>query len=131
MAGHSHAKNVMHKKSAQDLKNAKIAMPNSVMFLFEEKGVIECDDVSNHDEFLEEVMNLNVIDVDANKVYVKINDFYSTQMELEKKYKIINASIEFIANNTVAIEDTDALYNLLEKLEDYEEVESCWHNCKI
>lgn len=112
--------------------NINIAEPNSVAFLFKNLSVIECI-VDNYDAFLEKCLELNAVDVFENIAYFQAESLHIAQTELEKHFKILNAELAYVAENL--IEETEEkqaeILKIIEKLEEDENVQNCWHNYKF
>ncbi|MFA7718049.1 MAG: YebC/PmpR family DNA-binding transcriptional regulator [Candidatus Absconditabacterales bacterium] len=128
-----------------------LGLPNSVARQFKETGILILDGITNSEhkggktvenvlpfdkEKLEEdLLNLPIEDFseEDGKIIVqtsKIN-FLPTKKSLEQQgYHIMEADLQFIADNTVklSLEDQGRFDALLSMLEDDEDVDAIWHN---
>jgi YebC/PmpR family DNA-binding regulatory protein len=112
--------------------NAKLAEPGSVLWLFEEKGVISINKTDFNEMLLEELSDV-IEDFKENdesvQFFVKINDIYKIKSLLEeKKIKILSTEIQFIPKNYVKIENEEKVKNLIDELLDYNDVYEVFTN---
>lgn len=126
-------------------------LPNSVAWQFKELGIIILDGVSHTEQkggktvesvlprdqntLEEDLLNLPIEDFseEENKVVVQTSsvNFLTVKREIEKLwYHIIEADLQFIADNTVKLnaEDMEKFTKLLDALESDEDVDMVWHN---
>jgi YebC/PmpR family DNA-binding regulatory protein len=108
----------------------------SVAWMFEKKGVISLPrQIKSEDEMMEIVLNAGAEDLHTE------DEFYEIQTDvesfepvrkalLEKKLKIDNASLQWIAKNTVNIagENAEKMMKLIEGLEDCDDVQNVYSN---
>lgn len=126
--------------------------PWSVSWQFKETGTIfvtwkcqkvmekwkEIEKISPLDmtELEEDILELDAKDYetfeDGIRIYTEKTGFTNILKELEKKYKVTEADIEFIPENYVNLSDDDAgkLERVIEMLEDDDDVDSVFHNAE-
>jgi len=108
----------------------------SVAWMFERKGIIS---VKRNDKTEDEVMEI-VLEAGAEDMQTE-DDFFgvTTSLEafetvrktlIEKELEVENASLEWIAQNTIAVagEDAEKIVKLIETLEDNEDVQNVFSN---
>jgi YebC/PmpR family DNA-binding regulatory protein len=111
----------------------------SVAWMFERKGIIT---VKRNNKSEDDVMEI-VLDAGADDMQTEEDIFeVTTSLELfetvrktllEKELEIENASLEWIAKNTLAVagEDAEKIVKLIETLEDNEDVQNVFSNADI
>jgi len=108
----------------------------SVAWMFERKGIIS---VKRNDKTEDDVMEI-VLEAGAEDMQTE-DDFFgvTTSLEtfetvrkalIEKELEVENASLEWIAQNTIAVagEDAEKIVKLIETLEDNEDVQNVFSN---
>lgn len=113
----------------------------SVSYMFDEKGVIVLERTPGSDE--DEVMmmaldagaeDMKALD-DAYEIYTAPSDFSSVREALEANdVSFLSAELQKISQNTVEINDEEALqkiYKLLEMLDDNDDVQEVFHNAEL
>lgn len=108
----------------------------SVAWMFEKKGIISLPrQIKSEDEMMEIVLNAGAEDLHTE------DEFYEIQTDiesfepvrkalLEKKLTIDNASLQWIAKNTVNVtgENAEKMIKLIEGLEDCDDVQNVYSN---
>lgn len=108
----------------------------SVAWMFERKGVITLPKQNlSEDELMEIIIDAGADDMQAE------DDFFEIQTDVEsfepvrktllaKNLEIENASLQWIAKNTVAVagEDAEKAFKLIEALEDIDDVQNVYSN---
>jgi YebC/PmpR family DNA-binding regulatory protein len=108
----------------------------SVSWMFERKGVIALPKQNKaEDEIMEIILEAGADDLqtadDFFEVYTSIESFEPVRKALsEKNIKIENASLQWIAKNSVGIkgEDAEKVMKLIEALEDCDDVQNVYSN---
>lgn len=111
----------------------------SVAWMFERKGIITLPrQGKNEEEMLEIVLEEGAEDLQTEEeffeVQTSIEDFESVRKALlEKKLAIDNASLQWIAKNTVNVsgENAESVIKLIENLEDNDDVQNVFANADI
>ena len=117
-------------------KGGAIAEPGSVAFQFERRGVITLDVVGDADEMLLSVLDAGAEDamVDEGEliVYTAMKDLRAGRDALAMvPLKVKDAELQYVATNTVPIEDKateEKLFRLLEALDDLDDVTNVYNN---
>ncbi len=119
-------------------KNGNLGTDGSVSYMFKRKGLIVLENVYEEDKFLEDVLNLPVLDVlydDDIIIYTKPEDFIMVKEELEKNGydKFITSEVTFIPDNYIKLneEEEEKVLSLIESLEDIEDVQNVYHNLEM
>ena len=119
-------------------KNGNLGTDGSVSYMFKRKGLIVLGNVYEEDKFLEEVLNLPVLDVlyeDDIIIYTKPEDFITVKEKLEKigYDKFITSEVTFIQNNYIKLneEEEEKVLSLIETLEDIDDVQNVYHNLEM
>ncbi len=107
---------------------------NSVAWMFERKGVITVKRAGKtEDEMMEIVIDAGVDDLQTEEEFFEITtpveNFEAVRKALaEKKLEIENASLQWIAKNTVSVsgETAEKLEKLIESLEDNDDVQNVY-----
>ena len=108
----------------------------SVAWMFNRKGVITIPKQSkSEDEIMELVLDSGADDFQSEDQYFEVQtsleNFETVRKTLiEKKLEIENASLQWIAKNSVAIggEDAEKVIKLIESLEDSDDVQNVYSN---
>ncbi len=127
-------------RTASDVKHlftkagGALSGPNSVMWMFDQKGVINIKDVLNDDQQLE------LIDVGADEFEIQSDEstvicppdnFENVKNKLEQLgCKINEASIEFLAKETVTVKDQDQWNKFIDNLEDNDDISNYYTNAE-
>ena len=119
-------------------KNGNLGTDGSVSYMFKRKGLIVLENVYEENKFLEDVLNLPVLDVlydDDIIIYTKPEDFIMVKEELEKNGydKFITSEVTFIPDNYIKLneEEEEKVLSLIETLEDIEDVQNVYHNLEM
>ena len=119
-------------------KNGNLGTDGSVSYMFKRKGLIVLENVYEEDKFLEEVLNLPVLDVlyeDDIIIYTKPEDFITVKEKLEKigYDKFITSEVTFIPDNYIKLndEEEEKVLSLIETLEDIDDVQNVYHNLEM
>jgi YebC/PmpR family DNA-binding regulatory protein len=116
--------------------NGNLGESGSVAWMFERKGVILITK-ENHteDELMEVILEADADDlVDEGEVFEVIStveNFEKVRKTLEeKKYKIENASLQFVAKNKVATDEKAAadVIKFIEAIEEHDDVQNVYTN---
>jgi len=112
-----------------------------VSWSFDRKGVIIIDNLDG--ELNEDNVLLNALEAGADdvvpdesvfEIYTAPDDFTSVNDALEAAgYKFLSAQIELVPKNYVTLADPDDKKNMekmLELMEDSDDVQNVWHNCR-
>ncbi|MFH1192122.1 MAG: YebC/PmpR family DNA-binding transcriptional regulator [bacterium] len=123
--------------------NGRLGEVNTVMWMFEEKGVIRflksaiLEKGIGRDNFELEIIDAGAEDIkeeDAEvEVYTNVQNFQNIKDVIEKKgIKVESSGIEWIAKNNVEVvnEAREKVINLLEALDDDEDVQDVYINGK-
>ena len=119
-------------------KNGNLGTDGSVSYMFKRKGLIVLENVYEENKFLEDALNLPVLDVlydDDIIIYTKPEDFIMVKEELEKNVydKFITSEVTFIPDNYIKLneEEEEKVLSLIESLEDIEDVQNVYHNLEM
>ena len=119
-------------------KNGNLGTDGSVSYMFKRKGLIVLENVYEEDKFLEDVLNLQVIDVLYEEdiiIYTKPEDFIKIKEELENMGydKFITSEVTFIPDNYIKLneEEEEKALSLIETLEDIDDVQNVYHNLEV
>ena len=119
-------------------KNGNLGTDGSVSYMFKRKGLIVLENVYEEDKFLEDVLNLQVLDVLYEEdiiIYTKPEDFIKIKEELENMGydKFITSEVTFIPDNYIKLneEEEEKALSLIETLEDIEDVQNVYHNLEM
>jgi len=111
----------------------------SVAWMFERKGIISIKrDGKSEDEVMEIVLDAGADDMqteeDIFEVTTSLESFETVRKTLvDKSLEIENASLEWIAKNTLAVggEDAEKVVKIIESLEDNDDVQNVFSNADI
>ena len=119
-------------------KNGNLGTDGSVSYMFKRKGLIVLKNVYEEDKFLEDVLNLQVLDVLYEEdiiIYTKPEDFIKIKEELENMGydKFITSEVTFIPDNYIKLneEEEEKALSLIETLEDIDDVQNVYHNLEV
>lgn len=119
-------------------KNGNLGTDGSVSYMFKRKGLIVLENVYEENKFLEDALNLPVLDVlydDDIIIYTKPEDFIMVEEELEKNGydKFITSEVTFIPDNYIKLneEEEEKVLSLIESLEEIEDVQNVYHNLEM
>lgn len=119
-------------------KNGNLGTDGSVSYMFKRKGLIVLENVYEEDKFLEDVLNLQVLDVLYEEdiiIYTKPEDFIKIKEELENMGydKFITSEVTFIPDNYIKLneEEEEKVLSLIETLEDIDDVQNVYHNLEM
>lgn len=119
-------------------KNGNLGTDGSVSYMFKRKGLIVLENVYEEDKFLEDVLNLQVLDVLYEEdiiIYTKPEDFIKIKEELENMGydKFITSEVTFIPDNYIKLneEEEEKVLSLIETLEDIDDVQNVYHNLEV
>lgn len=117
-----------------------MGLPNSVVWMFERKGVVRISNyknfISNLDEFQLKMIDLGAEDFETEEedliIYTAPENLQKIQEALEKENIILDyAEIEFVAKEKIDVKDPaikKKIENLLNELDDNEEVNNYYTN---
>jgi len=112
-------------------ENGSIAEPNSVSFMFDKIAKIECEVLNEQEEnFMNDAIEAGANDVIQNIAFFSADKLHSAQLELEKKWNILLAELSYEPNTFATKGDFERVEKLIEKLEENESIQACWHNYK-
>ena len=111
----------------------------SVAWMFDRKGVISLpSEGKKEDDVMEVILESGADDLsveeDFFEVQTSVESFETVRKTLvEKKYKIDNASLQWIAKNLIEVkgEDTEKVMRIIESLEDIDDVQNVYSNADI
>ena len=119
-------------------KNGNLGTDGSVSYMFKRKGLIVLENVYEENKFLEDALNLPVLDVlydDDIIIYTKPEDFIMVKEELEKNGydKFITSEVTYIPDNYIKLneEEEEKVLSLIESLEEIEDVQNVYHNLEM
>ena len=119
-------------------KNGNLGTDGSVSYMFKRKGLIVLENVYEEDKFLEDVLNLPVLDVLYEEdiiIYTKPEDFIKIKEDLENMGydKFITSEVTFIPDNYIKLneEEEEKALSLIETLEDIDDVQNVYHNLEV
>ena len=119
-------------------KNGNLGTDGSVSYMFKRKGLIVLENVYEEDKFLEDVLNLQVLDVLYEEdiiIYTKPEDFIKIKEELENMGydKFITSEVTFIPDNYIKLneEEEEKALSLIETLEDIDDVQNVYNNLEV
>ena len=125
-------------RSTSTKKNGNLGTDGSVSYMFKRKGLIVLENVYEENKFLEDALNLPVLDVlydDDIIIYTKPEDFIMVKEELEKNGydKFITSEVTFIPDNYIKLneEEEEKVLSLIESLEEIEDVQNVYHNLEM
>jgi YebC/PmpR family DNA-binding regulatory protein len=112
---------------------------NSVAWMFEKKGQLYVDASKvDEDSLMEKALDSGAEDVaredDRFLVTTQPNEFHAVQEALKSKgVDIVEAELAMVPKNTVQItgKDAEALFKLIEAIEDLDDVQKVWANFDI
>lgn len=122
-----------------------ISTPNTVAFMFDKVGIIDCEiKKEQFDKFFEEAVMIDATDVmeDATQEtyetegYITARAFFASenlhkaQEQLDSNWKITSAELCYIPQTFVELNDKEGFYKMLNALEENESTIACWHNLK-
>ncbi len=106
-----------------------------VAWMFDKKGIITIEKSEKDDEVMEIAMDSGASDIKEFDDFILLesepNDFNELLQAIEKiDVKILDSSVELVANNEVDVEDEVALKveRLIDVLEENDDVENVYHN---
>ncbi len=116
-----------------------LAGAGSVMWQFQEKGVIYLEKEGfDEDEVLETAIEAGAEDVkvqaDTYEVWTDPKEFYAVKQAFEEKgFKIVQAELTLIPQNTVPLDKKDAekVLKLIEALEELDDVQAVYANFDV
>ena len=116
--------------------NGNLGETGSVSWMFEKKGIISLPKQGkSEDEMLEIVLNAGAEDLQTEEEFFEIQtDIESFEpvrrVIIENKLQIDNASLQWIAKNTLNLkgEDAEQVMKLIEALEDCDDVQNVYSN---
>ena len=116
--------------------NGNMGESGSVAWMFEKKGIISLPkQEKSEDEVLEIVLNAGAEDLQSEddffEIQTDVESFESVRKALlQNNLNIENASLQWVAKNTLSIkgEDADQVMKLIEALEDCDDVQNVYNN---
>src|SRR4051812_25053717 len=116
-----------------------LGTPNSVAWMFEKKGQIHVDAGKiDEDALMEAALDAGADDVQREDerfvVSTSPSEFHSVQTALKAKgVEVAEAELAMVPKNTVQIagKDAEALFKLIETIEDLDDVQKVWANFDI
>ena len=115
--------------------NGSLGENGSVAWMFENKGVIAVDTTGiDPDELALYAIDAGASDVKEEKgvleIYTEPKEFENVKLAVEKRRKPLSAEVTMIPQNTVSLQEKEALQTvkLLEKLEELDDVQRVFSN---
>jgi len=116
-----------------------LGTPNSVSWMFDKKGQIYVDASKiDEDSLMEAALDAGAEDVarEDERFLVSTNpsDFHAVQSALKNKgVEVVEAELAMVPKNTVQVagKDAEALFKLLETIEDLDDVQKVWANFDV
>jgi YebC/PmpR family DNA-binding regulatory protein len=115
--------------------NGSLGENGSVAWMFENKGVITVDTTGiDPDELALYAIDAGASDVKEEKglleIYTEPKEFENVKLAVEKRRKPISAEVTMIPQNTVSLQEKEALQTvkLLERLEELDDVQRVFSN---
>ena len=116
-----------------------LGTPNSVAWMFEKKGQVYIDATKiDEDALMEAALDAGAEDVQREDerflVSTTPSDFHTVQTALKAKgVAVAEAELAMVPKNTVQIagKDAEALFKLIETIEDLDDVQKVWANFDI
>jgi len=116
-----------------------LGTPNSVSWMFDKKGQIYVDASKiDEDSLMEAALDAGAEDVarEDERFLVSTNpsDFHAVQTVLKNKgIEVVEAELAMVPKNTVQVagKDAEALFKLLETIEDLDDVQKVWANFDV
>ncbi len=108
-----------------------------VSFMFEPKGVIVVESVTDEDKAMEDFItagadDYNIDEDNIAEITTSPADFSAVREAIEQMgYSIVSAEVEQVPANTISLTDEDSqvkMRRLLDALEDNDDVQNVWHN---
>ena len=121
----------------RDVRISVMGASGCVSWQFDKKGVIVIEkDGQDEDEAMMAFLDAGADDVDLEgevfEVFTAPDDFSVVREALEQaEYKILDANVEMVPQNYIALSSEDDLKNmqkLLDALEDNDDVQNVYHN---
>lgn len=104
---------------------------NSVAFMFQKRGIVECDIGNDTDTFFLRASELGAIDVEENIAIFPVEFFNEGEEGLEKIWTVTHSEIAYLPEHKITLKDQESFFKMIEKLEDNEDVQACWHNLDL
>ncbi len=124
-------------KSILNKYSSKLAEPGSVLWLFEEKGVIEIEKENFNEMLIEKLQSLLEDFEEKEKsviLYTSVNNLYKTKEILENSnIKVLSTEIQFVPKSYVNIENKEVLEkinNFIDELLDHNDVYEVFSNLR-
>ncbi|MGD0355122.1 MAG: YebC/PmpR family DNA-binding transcriptional regulator [Dehalococcoidia bacterium] len=115
--------------------NGSLGENGSVAWMFENKGIITVDTTGiDADELALYAIDAGASDVKEEKglleIYTEPKEFENVKLAVEKRRKPISAEVTMIPQNTVSLQEKEALQTvkLLERLEELDDVQRVFSN---
>ncbi|MBV6479446.1 MAG: putative transcriptional regulatory protein [Ignavibacteria bacterium] len=116
--------------------NGNLGESGSVAWMFERKGVINVEKENvNEDDLMEVILEYGADDLKSDgeffEVTASLEKFESVRKAIEdKKYKIENASLQFLAKDLLAVngKKADEVIKCIEAVEDNDDVQNVYTN---
>lgn len=109
--------------------NGTIAEPNSVSFMFNKISRIECEvPEDKYEDFLLDAASIGALDVQENIAKFPPDMHHQAQISLEESWPITLAELTYEPNTFATQGNLESVEALIEKLEENECIEACWHN---
>lgn len=116
--------------------NGSLGESGSVSWMFDRKGIISFPKQDKtEDEIMEIILEEGADDLQSEDNYYEVQtpveNFEAVRKSLsQKKIKIENASLQWIAKNEIAVkgEDAEKIMKLIESLEDLDDVQNVYSN---
>lgn len=113
-----------------------LAESGAVSWMFERKGVVSGTGKLTEDELIEKLIDYNIDDISVEDSVATVtcasHDLDTVKKVLEgEQFKIESAQVEWVAKNTVALDNKgheDAVYKFLEDLDDLDDVQNVFAN---
>lgn len=126
-------------RSTLTKKGGNLGTDGSVSYLFERKGILVLDKVYDEDKFIEDVLNLDVLDViseeDGYTIYTDPNNFIDVKDSLiSMGYdNYLVSEVTFIPNNYISLDEemADKVCSLIDTLNELDDVQNVYHNLEL
>ena len=112
-----------------------LGAPNSVMWQFQQKGVITLDKNELSDEEQLELIDSGADDIKTDEgitIYTSVNQFENVKKKIESiSLPTLEAGLEYVAKDTVKPQKEESLLKLFEALDDCDDVNNFYSNADL
>jgi len=126
-------------RSTLTKRGGNLGTDGSVSYIFERKGLIILDKKYDENKFMDDILELDILDFDSSDESYEITTV--PDKFLEVKEKLINlgyddfilSEVTFVPSNYIKLDDetTEKCMSLIEALEDIEDVQNIYHNLEV